>query len=351
MFTLVGTAFFAVCSGTAPGSGLPTLPKPPPPPPVPSVPKLPSLPKLPVPPPPSLPQVRPPSVPKPTIPSTPSAPAPKQPSVPGVVSTVTTTVDRALGVRIASPPAAPAPEAHRTAPSRSWVSIKGPARRRKTTVVFRLAHPGPLVFTLEELSPTCRKLASFRGRGRRGMNRISFHARVGKKPVEPGTYRIVARRPGGRIVMQRKLVIVRSGKPSRRQLAAARRANACLARAKVIAESRPLSGGGAPAGGNDTAARGSGGTSHTAAGPVPPPTDHATGGVLGVSTSLSPTSQKMPFLVLALVGFAIVLLALGALPRSALPLAAGAVVARRRLEIAMAGLATLLASVIAYLIV
>jgi hypothetical protein len=72
--------------------------------------------------------------------------------------------------------------------------------------------------------------------------------------------------------------------------------------------------------------------------------------VLGVSTSLSPTPKKLPFLVLALVGLAIILLALGALPRAALPVATGAVVARRRLEIAAAGMATLVASVIAYLI-
>jgi hypothetical protein len=235
-------------------------------------------------------------------------------------------------------------------PARTWVSITGPAHRRKTTVVFRLAHAGPLVFTLEELSPACRKLASFRGRGQRGVNRISFHARVGKKPVEPGTYRIVARRPGGRIVMQRTLVIVRGGKPSRRQLAAARRANVCPSTAKVATEPRPLSDGGAPAGGSDSTP-GTGSASHKTALPASPPAGHSAGEVLGVSTSLSPTPKKLPFLVLALVGLAIVLLALGALPRSVVPVAAaGAVVARRRLEIAAAGMATLVASVIAYLI-
>jgi hypothetical protein len=235
-------------------------------------------------------------------------------------------------------------------PTRTWVSITGPALRRRTTIVFRLARPGPLVFTLEELSPACRKLASFRGRGQRGVNRISFHARVGKRPVAPGTYRIVARRPGGRIVMQRKLVIVRGGKPSRRQLAAARRANVCSSSAKVATELGPLSDGSAPTGGNDSVSPETGSASHRSALPATPSADQSSGGVLGVSTSLSPTPKKLPFLVLALVGLAIILLALGALPRAALPVATGAVVARRRLEIAAAGMATLVASVIAYLI-
>jgi hypothetical protein len=91
--------------------------------------------------------------------------------------------------------------------------------------------------------------------------------------------------------------------------------------------------------------------SRSAAPATPPAADRSSGGVLGVSTSLSPTPKKLPFLVLALVGLAILLFGVGALPRSLVPVAAaGAVVARRRLEIAATGVATLVASVIAYLL-
>jgi hypothetical protein len=65
--------------------------------------------------------------------------------------------------------------------------------------------------------------------------------------------------------------------------------------------------------------------------------------------SPAPTVQKLPFAALALLGLAILLLALGALPATAMPLpAAASVLASRRTEIAVAGLATLAASIAAY---
>jgi len=65
--------------------------------------------------------------------------------------------------------------------------------------------------------------------------------------------------------------------------------------------------------------------------------------------TLAPTVQKLPFAALALVGLAILLLALGALPATAMPLpAVASVLASRRTEIAVAGLATLVASIAAY---
>src|SRR5207302_10178766 len=112
----------------------------------------------------------------------------------------------------AAPPPHPRQAERKAAASRRWVSLTGPSRRRTTTVAFRLAHAGPLVFTLEELWPSCRRLSTFHARGRRGVNHIHFKARIGSKRVAPGTYRLVARRPSGRLVMQAKLVIVRGRK-------------------------------------------------------------------------------------------------------------------------------------------
>jgi hypothetical protein len=65
--------------------------------------------------------------------------------------------------------------------------------------------------------------------------------------------------------------------------------------------------------------------------------------------TLAPTVQKLPFAALALVGLATLLLALGALPARAVPHpAAASVLASRRPEIAVAGLALLAASIAAY---
>ena len=67
--------------------------------------------------------------------------------------------------------------------------------------------------------------------------------------------------------------------------------------------------------------------------------------------ALVPTAQKLPFLVLALVGMAILLLALGVLPARAAPHPLAAeLLAERRLAVALGGLATLLAAIVAYVL-
>jgi hypothetical protein len=78
---------------------------------------------------------------------------------------------------------------------------------------------------------------------------------------------------------------------------------------------------------------------------VAPPLPH---GFLAGAT-LAPSVQKLPFAALALVGLAILLLALGTLPARAVPHpAAASVLASRRTEIAIGGLALLAASIAAY---
>jgi hypothetical protein len=68
--------------------------------------------------------------------------------------------------------------------------------------------------------------------------------------------------------------------------------------------------------------------------------------------SLLPTAKKVPFLALALVGLAILLLALGALPAGIVPNPAFAeALVERRDVIALGGLATLLAAIAAYILV
>jgi hypothetical protein len=73
----------------------------------------------------------------------------------------------------------------------------------------------------------------------------------------------------------------------------------------------------------------------------------------GVLTAgvLVPTIRKLPFLALGLVGLAIVLLALGALPAGVAPHPVFAeLLVDRRLELALGGLLTLVASIAAYLL-
>jgi hypothetical protein len=219
-------------------------------------------------------------------------------------------------------------------------------------VRFRLARAGRLLFTLQELWPACRHIATFRARGRHGVNKVRFRARTGAKALQPGTYLLVARRPDGRVVLRVRLVVVRSGKPSRRQLAAARQADACAALAAVteLATAPAAAIGRVASGESANLAAPSSGVMRVAAPPAVP-RSHPSSGVLGVAKSLSPTPTKVPFLVLALIGLAIILLGIGALPRSAVPAGAvGALIARRRFEIVSAGMGMLVASVIAYLL-
>ena len=70
------------------------------------------------------------------------------------------------------------------------------------------------------------------------------------------------------------------------------------------------------------------------------------------SETFVPTVRKLPFLVLALVAIAIVLLALGALPAGAARHPAAAMLlSSHRAELAIGGLATLTAAIVAYLLV
>ena len=75
-------------------------------------------------------------------------------------------------------------------------------------------------------------------------------------------------------------------------------------------------------------------------------------GILSTEAQLLPTAQKLPFLAVALVGLAILLLALGALPAGLVPNPAFAeALVERRVIFAFGGLATLAAAIAAYILV
>jgi hypothetical protein len=134
--------------------------------------------------------------------------------------------------------------------ARDWISSTGPHRHRQTTLLFILPRPSLVEFVVLEVAPECRRVGRFRVPGHRGVNRVRIPARVGREPLAPGTYRVVARAiPGGRTVGRARLVVV--DRNSRGQIRAARRASACAQGSNVGASDPPRP----PAGAVGVAAR------------------------------------------------------------------------------------------------
>ncbi len=206
--------------------------------------------------------------------------------------------------------------------------------------------------SVQELWPSCAKVGTFRIRGHAGVNRIVFRARVGKRQLGPGTYRIRGR-AGGKRVFTVKIVVVARGTPSGAALRAMRRANVCGTGGGA---SRGSGGGPAGAAASSSSSGGGAGTNpkedKSASGAGSNGRSHR-GGVLGatresISSSISGSSLQLGLLIILSV--AIFLLALSAVPRSAVPHpAAGAFLAESRVPIAVAGSAAFVAFLIAYL--
>ena len=117
-------------------------------------------------------------------------------------------------------------QASRLRLARDWISQRGPHAERRTTLVFILRRAALVEFVVLEVAPDCRPVGRFRVRGHPGVNRVRVPIRVGREPLAPGTYRVVARAiPTGRTVGRARLVVV--DRASRREIRAARRADSC----------------------------------------------------------------------------------------------------------------------------
>jgi hypothetical protein len=221
------------------GAGLPPLPPPPITLPTVTVPTV------------TVPTVTVPPVPQPPVPKPPQAPPP--PTVPGVSvpSAHPPLPPPAAGDGTSSSggtPAAPSgspgtggsggvsPQSRRAEANRArrhtvrltrdWISIRGPKKQRRTTLSFVLREPALVEFVVVRVSPDCRHIGRFRVHGNRGINRIRLRASIQGHSLTPGTYRFVARAlPGRRTVVDTRLVVVQ--RSSRREIRAARHANAC----------------------------------------------------------------------------------------------------------------------------
>lgn len=226
--------------------------------------------------------------------------------------------------------------------SRNWISRAGPKQRRQTALVFVLKRATVVEFVVIEIAPECRRIGRFRVSGRAGVNRVRFRGRIGRRVLAPGTYRITARTvPRGRALVDTKLVIV--ARPERDEIASARSANACRSKPDGLSTSTSLSGStpGKPGAGTTPAAR------DRTERPASPSRD---GGVLGTKfTKAVDAVRTIPLWVFVLLGLAIALLALAALPLKVTPSRRAALaLAHHRGMVALGGAATLVAVTVAY---
>jgi hypothetical protein len=220
---------------------------------------------------------------------------------------------------------------------RSWISRSGPRAQRQTTFVFSLSRAGIVELVLTRLAPDCRVVGKFRVVGRAGLNRVRFRGRIGRRVLRAGTYRVTARtlRPRGATPVRVHLVIVGKPNPLPGELATARAANACAPVDKR--ESATLGGAVAPAppSGRDSES-----------------TLMRVSGVLGVQfTKAVEVVQGVPTFLFFVLGLAIALLALAALPGRAAPtLRIHKFLAYHRELVALAGTVTLIAAAISYVV-
>jgi len=217
--------------------------------------------------------------------------------------------------------------------SRDWIAQTGPKRLRQASLVFVLARPALVEFVVFQVAPTCQRVARFRIAGRSGVNRVIFRRHIRNRVLGPGTYRLKARTiPGGRTVADTRLVVV--ARANKEAIARARSADVCSTGRGEPGRSASSSGtgngmsAGTPAAA-DKAAR------HASAPSV--------GGVLGERfTKAVDAVERIPRSLFVLLGFAIGLLAVAALPLRAAPNERiAAVLAHHRGTIALIGTALL----------
>ena len=229
------------------------------------------------------------------------------------------------------------PGVERIRSSRQWISTTGPKSRRVVTLTFRLSHAGRLFFVVQQVAPSCRTVEHFSVRGHAGRNRSRFPAPASRLRLVPGTYRISAQTRRGLLVQVVTIVVVDHGKPSHDEIAAARAANACSAAGDVAAGKSST--GAASTSRLAASQRGTG---------VREGTNVRPGGVLG--TSLVRAARALEPLLLGLLGLAIALLGIAALPRlAATGSAANEYLERHRIAIAGLGATALAAGVIMFL--
>jgi hypothetical protein len=210
-------------------------------------------------------------------------------------------------------------------------------------VSFRLDRRGPVRFVFTKVGSVCRVVGSFVVRGHAGANSVPIRASVGHRRLRAGTYWIFASHQTQTLFAIR--IVVAGGRIVARELVAAT-AGPCggpLGTTGPLApsESRLLSA--------------------FAPGSKPKPPAAATGSQPAASRHQALGAQFAQsagrgldltrLSVLAAAGLALMLLGAATLPNELVPASPlGFVLVRRRVEIALAGVSTLFAAVVAYLV-
>jgi hypothetical protein len=214
---------------------------------------------------------------------------------------------------------------------------------------------------VKQVSPVCRVVGTFRLHGHAGVNRVRFGGRVHGTQLGAGTYRVTARTRAGTVIAVTTLVIVDAGAPSQAELTLARESNVCgstgiLGAAAVRGSLAAAVGLGLGAVEEASAAtivrhqRSSGDSGKVSQKPSSPEAKSPQAVAAGPLSDVG-DNAKSP-IVIALLGLAVLMLGLAAVPRSVVAdPRVMALVASHRVELAAAGTAALFAAVVAMLIV
>lgn len=234
--------------------------------------------------------------------------------------------------------------------------VRGSKRVRAAILTFRLPKRSVVVFEVQRLAPACTSFGTFRVRGHAGKNRIRFAGRIRGHLLPAGTYELRAR---GLPQVRVRVAIMPRGSSASDAAKALRAASTCPRETTALLASSPafVRGEGAPDGATPGGvAAAAAATSETAETPGSAAGQDrsrpSAGGALGAIARGARDAGPLGLsLILAGICAAILLLATASLPQTA---ARGpwltAIVADRRLEIALAGLVTLVVVTLAYLV-
>ena len=298
-----------------------------------------------------------PSAPSPSRPTPKIAPvAPGQPVRPAAAATPSSPSSSGGAtrtVRRMETPQRAVPTASRArATTKRQVRVSAVRVGRPLVLRFRVRARSTVVYSLIQVSPVCRHVATFRRVAHRGANTLRIGPRVARHRLARGTYRIVGR-ARGRLVLSRRFVVANRILPARAALEAAARTVCKPAPALAPLSSRAVTGvavavaaksAAAPAEAPSPAA-----PKTRAHRPLGPFTPHVLGHTF--TKRLEHASPWMRVALLGTLGFAIALLALAAMPLEALPDGRlAAFVAHRRLDLALAGLVLVAAVAVAVIV-
>jgi hypothetical protein len=236
----------------------------------------------------------------------------------------------------------------RLSSSSGWISRSGPRRRRAATLTFVLPRAAVVEFIVFRVAPDCTRVGSFRVAGRAGVNHIRFRGRLRGKWLATGSYLIRVRAAGGRTLAKTRLVVFdRPPRPD--ELRAARASNVCGGGGDKAA-GRGLQGG---TGAKASAAgmlRVTGAATSSAEQRGKPPLSV---GVLGERfTRVTNAVKEIHPVLYVLLGVAMALLAVAAIPARFVPNARVAfLLAYRRDAVALAGAAALVTVMLLYALV